>query len=408
MKLLFVADVSLENPTSGSEQVLYQQATGLLRQGMDVYAITRQADPSARLIRNVDGVQDGSYDASAQKVISSLYSLLKYPNKFYNSFNQDNPFRAVICHQPFTCFSLLVTGKLANIPMIYVFHSPSHEEYLLSHENESRLKNFPHVTIRRIIERFCLKRSTKIMSLSRYMQQKLVKIHRIPDDRTIVNPGGADIKRFKPPENRTVLKKEQGFPEGKIHLLTIRNLEPRMGLDNLLQCIYILKNKKIDVHLTVGGEGIEKQNLENVIVEYGLANDVTLTGFISSEMLHQYYGAADFFILPTRKLEGFGLVTPESMACGTPVLGTPIGGTVEILSGFDPQFLFKDISPESMAEGIKFAIEKHFNDKNKYGTLRLRCREYAANNYSWKRHTDNLTRIIQEVIPDRRNISEGN
>jgi glycosyltransferase involved in cell wall biosynthesis len=398
-KILFIADVPLVNPASGSEQVLNQQAIRLLRQGMDVYAITRQADTPARLIRNVEGVHEGSYGASAQKIIPSFYSLVKYPAKFYNNFTRNHPFQAVVCHQPFTCFSLLVAGKLAHIPMIYVFHSPSHEEYLLSHENEGGLKNLPFVIARRLIEKFCLQRSKKITTLSRYMQQKVVKIHGIPADRIMVNSGGADLKRFKPPKNRAVLKKELGFPEGKIHLLTIRNLEPRMGLDNLLQSISILKSKQIDVHLIVGGEGIERKNLENLVVKYGLNNDVSMAGFIPPNLLPEYYGAADFFILPTRSLEGFGLVTPESMACGTPVLGTPVGGTKEILSGFDPEFLFRDASPGAMAKGIRFAIEKYFNDKDKYNELRLCCREYAEKNYSWERHIDQLKLILEEILP---------
>jgi glycosyltransferase involved in cell wall biosynthesis len=115
-------------------------------------------------------------------------------------------------------------------------------------------------------------------------------------------------------------------------------------------------------------------------------------------MLPQYYGAADFFILPTLHLEGFGLVTPESMACGTPVLGTPIGGTNEILRHFDPQFLFKDPSPEAMTQGIELAIEIYFARNKEYDDLRLRCREYAANNYSWQRHTDQLRAILDEVV----------
>ncbi len=398
MKILFVADVALENPSSGSEQVLNQQATGLLRQGMDVYAITRQVDPPARLIRNVDGVKNGAYGASTQKIIPSLYSLVKYPAKFYNSFARNQPFQAVVCHQPFTCFSLLVGRKLQNVPVIYVFHSPSHEEYLVSHVNQSRLKNLPNVVIRRMIERFCLKRSKKIITLSCYMKQKVEEIHRIPAHQIIVNPGGVDLDHFKPPLDRKRLKKELGFHDKKIHLLTVRNLEPRMGLDNLLRCMYILKNKAIGVQLTVGGEGVERKKLKSLIAEFGLENDITLTGFIPSDLLPRFYGAADFFILPTRSLEGFGLVTPESMACGTPVLGTPIGGTIEILSGFAPRFLFRDTSPESMADGIRFAIEEYFHDKNRYDALRLRCREYAEKNYSWRRHIDQLKSILEEIV----------
>ncbi|MFB0520779.1 MAG: glycosyltransferase, partial [Desulfatiglandales bacterium] len=120
-----------------------------------------------------------------------------------------------------------------------------------------------------------------------------------------------------------------------------------------------------------------------------------------SSILPQYYGAADFFILPTRHLEGFGLVTPESMACGTPVLGTPVGGTKEILSHFDPEFLFSDTSAEAMAKGVQKAIERYFAWKKEYDDLRVRCREYAATNYSWERHLAQLKSILEEIISSR-------
>ncbi len=408
MKVLFISDVPLENPVSGSEQVLNQQATGLARDGMDVYAITRQSVPPKWVIRNVNGVQEGTYSASTQNIIHFFLPLIKYPKKLYGKFIQNGSFEVIICHQPFNCLSLFILRNIRRIPLLYNFHSPSHEEYLLLHENRSLIKNLLPSKARKSIEKFCLKRACKIMVESRYMKQKVMDIHRMPIDRIEVNPGGVDLDHFKTPQNRDALKKERGFPENRVHLLTLRNLEPRMGLDNLLKAMFILKEKQTNVHLIIGGEGIEQKNLEKLILEYGLTDDVTMTGFIPSELLPQYYGAADFFILPTRRLEGFGLVTPESMACGTPVLGTPVGGTKEILSGFGPRFLFRDTSPESIADGIRLAIKEYFHDKNKYKALRLRCREYTVNKYSWKRHTDHLTRMLQEVIHDRRSVSEGN
>ena len=167
----------------------------------------------------------------------------------------------------------------------------------------------------------------------------------------------------------------------------------------------ILKDKKARIHLVIGGEGSERPYLEKLINEYGLNRDVTMRGFIPIEILPKYYGAADFFVLPTRSLEGFGLVTPESMACGTPVLGTPVGGTIEILSNFDSRLLFKDVSPMAMAEGIQVAINKYFLQDGKYDELRAQCREYAERNYSWQRHVDQLMSIIQTVIRARHNIS---
>lgn len=405
MKILFIADVPLENPTSGSEQVLYQQATALANSGMEVYAITRQPGPPPFVNRNVDGVQEGCFQASSQDFVKSLFCLLKYPSRFFDQFNQDAPFRAAICHQPLNFMALLARAKLSQLPVLYVFHSPSHEEYLLANAHRARCRRAPQAQFRKIVERLCLRGTKKILVLSKYMSNKVKSLHKIAEDRIIVNPGGVDLDRFRPPRNRRHLKRSLGFPEGKVHLFTLRNLEPRMGLDNLLKCISILKDIKAGVHLVLGGEGIERPNLENLIKKYGLDDEVTMTGFIPPETLPQYYGAADFFILPTRSLEGFGLVTPESMACGTPVLGTPVGGTVEVLSNFDPQFLFRDTSPNAMAEGIQIAIKRFFVQSKEYDGLRSCCRRYAADNYSWKRHIDHLRSMLKELV--RRPLRRG-
>lgn len=268
----------------------------------------------------------------------------------------------------------------------------------MTNEKQNGSCRFVQAWMRKAIEGYCLKKSEKILVLSQYMKQKVIDIHRIADEKIIVNPGGVDLDWFHPAENRGFLKEELGLPVGRLHLLTVRNLEPRMGLDNLLKAIALLKENIPDIHLVIGGEGPERNNLESLIHRYELGDDVTMTGFIPAEQLPKYYGAADFFVLPTRELEGFGLVTTESMACGTPVLGTPVGGTREILSGFDSQFLFKDATPEAMAEGVAWAMDNWLNDEERYAWLRGRCREYAEKNYSWQRHVDQLKSIIDELV----------
>ena len=241
------------------------------------------------------------------------------------------------------------------------------------------------------------KNSHKVMVLSHYMKNKLIKTHKIFEKCILVNPGGVDLERFRPLRNRILEKKNIGLPKDHIHLLTIRNLEPRMGLDNLLKSIRILKQKRVKVYLTIGGEGPEKENLKKLIKRFGLVHEVTMAGFIPAEQLPKFYAASDFFILPTRALEGFGLVTPESLACGTPVLGTPIGGTKEILSHFNSQLLFKDTSPEAIAHGIEKSIENYFYDKNKYKNLRDSCRQHAEMHYSWTRHISQLKTLISVI-----------
>lgn len=399
MNLLFLADVSLKNPTSGSEQVLYQQARGLSKNNFIINAITRENKISFNSgVRYIDGILDAYYSINLKKKRLLFFSILKEPSKLFNKFVTEKKLSAAISHQPFTLFSLLISGKLINLPLIYIFHSPSYEEYLLSETQETYFLKKINIIPRKFIEGFCLKRASKVMVLSKYMKQKVMNLYGISPGQIIVNPGGVDLEKFHPPKNRKMTLMEIGFLKEKINLLTVRNLEPRMGIDNLLITIKLLKKVQTNIHLTIVGDGPERKKIEHLIRESELTSDVTLAGFIPSSRLSFYYGAADFFILPTRELEGFGLVTPESMACGTPVLGTPVGGTKEILEKFDSQFLFNDATPSSMVDGIQRAIEVFFKNENRYDRLRTRCREFVVQNYSWQRHIDQLASIIDELI----------
>jgi len=132
-----------------------------------------------------------------------------------------------------------------------------------------------------------------------------------------------------------------------------------------------------------------------------LRDFVKLQGFISDEDLPFYYQSADFFILPTKWLEGFGLVTVEAMSCGTPVLGTPVGGTIDILNKFDSSFLFKDTNPESIAELILDKYNYYKDKTEKYKQLSKKCREFVEENYSWERNIDETEALFARLIKEQ-------
>jgi glycosyltransferase involved in cell wall biosynthesis len=398
LNILFLSDVPLNHPKSGSEQVLYNQAIGLAKNGEKIFSITRKnRNYTSIKFDDVEGINDACYNVNTKNTFSALMAIFKNPSKLFRKIIGEKRISFVIAHQPLTFFSFLLARKFRLEPVIYIYHSPSHAEFKISCKGKKSFLNAANVLFRKIIERICLKKSSKIMALSHYMKDKIEDIHKIESARIFVNPGGCDLERFKPLENRESIKRKLQLPAGKVHLLTIRNLEPRMGLDNLLRAMKILKELTVNVYLTIGGEGQEYEILSEMINKMNISKEVTLAQFVPSNKIHLYYGAADFFILPTRKLEGFGLVTLESMACGTPVLGTPVGGTKEILSPFNSKFLFKDSSPKSIAGGIHEAINRYFNDPKMYKELRHRCREYVEKNYSWQRHIDQLMHIISDI-----------
>ncbi len=217
----------------------------------------------------------------------------------------------------------------------------------------------------------------RLMALSEYSVDQLRAIHGVARAVSVI-PGGVDTQRFVPQENRAGLRAKLGLPAGPL-FLTIRNLEHRMGLDALLSAWRQVRRVRRDAHLVVGGSGPLRGELERQAAQLGLGDAVTFTGFIPEDDLPLYYAAADCFVLPTRCLEGFGLVTVEALACGTPVLGTPVGGTREILEAFDPGFLFEGVGEEAIAARILERLPGILGNQ----PLRARARQFAEERYSW-------------------------
>jgi glycosyltransferase involved in cell wall biosynthesis len=122
-----------------------------------------------------------------------------------------------------------------------------------------------------------------------------------------------------------------------------------MGLDELLRAVAIVRENVPDVLLLIGGSGGLRRGLEAQAAGLGLGGHVRFLGFVPEARLAAHYQAADFFVLPTRELEGFGLVTVEALACGTPVLGTPVGATPEILGTVGADYIFEGPDARAIA-----------------------------------------------------------
>jgi glycosyltransferase involved in cell wall biosynthesis len=398
MNLLFISDVPADFPTSGSEQVLYHQIAGMAARGHRVRAVSRISgrDPRIR-IRRAMGSTLAQYDADISSFLHFFRDTAVRPPKAFRAVTGAVRPDVVIAHQPFTLCSLLLRKQLAGLPILYVFHSPGHEEFRISGKGNNHFLDGLEIRLRKSLERKCLLRSSRVMTLSRFMKEQLFDIHGIRKSKVFINPGGVDPDRFKPFPDRDSYKRKFGMPDHSIHLLTVRNLDPRMGIDNLLKAMRILNREKPFYHLVIGGEGPEREKLEDLSNRLGIRRAVKFTGFVPPGDLAALYCAADFFILPTRQLEGFGLVTPESMACGTPVLGTPVGGTKEILSKFETSFLFENTAPESIAAGIQNARSRFFSDEARYAALREKCTAHAVTHYSWDRHIDQLSATLDSI-----------
>ena len=166
-----------------------------------------------------------------------------------------------------------------------------------------------------------------------------------------------------------------------------------MGVENLIHALRKISEGFSNVRLVIIGRGSLETRYRELVKELGLEKVVSFTGWIPDEVLVQYYQASDFFILPTRALEGFGLVSLESLACGTPVMGTPVGATPEILEPLGKNFLFKDETWEAISLGIMDWVYGPFKGVQ----LNDVCRRYVEEHYQWDGHVAILEKVMRDL-----------
>jgi glycosyltransferase involved in cell wall biosynthesis len=236
-----------------------------------------------------------------------------------------------------------------------------------------------------LLEWSCLRRATLVHVLSDFSARHLRARYGVRGARVVKIPGGADTERFRPAPDRAAARAALGLRPRAPLLFTVRNLEARMGLDRLLQAMARVRYFHPEAHLVIAGRGSRAEELRRLASALGLEDLVDFVGFVDDARLVAYCQAADAFVLPTRELEGFGLVTVEALACGTPVLGTPVGATPEILGPLDASLLFRDASAAAIADGLDRFLRGLAADPGRAAALRATCRRHAETRYGWDR-----------------------
>jgi glycosyltransferase involved in cell wall biosynthesis len=404
MHLLFVSDVSITRVIGGAERVLYEQCTRLVRKGHEVHVLTRRLPSHETDSETVAGVREWRYAVNRASGFFFLTTTLRNGRKLFETLQEEVCFDILNFQQPFSAYAVLRSRASRTIPKVYTCHSFAFEEFRSRNSMPAgpfgRIAYFLNLQARKYIERKALAASHRLVVLSRFTAEKLQDVYGIPVQQSRISPGGADLEKFIPAtgeEERATIRRRLRLPEDRFILLTVRNLEPRMGLVQLINAMKAVVGVHPEVLLVIGGSGTLRQTLSSLVEESGLSGHVRFTGFIPEEKLADYYRMADMFVLPTVELEGFGLITPEALASGLPVVGTPVGGTIEILSSFDGSFLFRDASAEAMTEKIIEKIQAFRDIPSLRGQTALRCRAFAERHYSWERNVTELEEVYRGV-----------
>ena len=401
MNILIAADVSISNVIGGAERVLYEQSTRLANRGHSVHILTRKLPNHEKYKEIIKGVTEWRYDCIKKNNIYFIYSTLKNAKHLFEYLIGRYAFNCLNLHQPLSGFGIIHSNLISRVPRIYTCHSLAFEEFL-SRKGKAlyfmpRFLNYLQSQGLKKIERDVLRKSDKIVVLSNFTKDKIMNNHKIIQKKIQVIQGGVDLDKFGPTTDKNIIRKKLNIHPNKIILLTVRNLVQRMGLENLIIAFNELIKQNAEINLVIGGDGKLKPGLIALARSFGIEDHIHFVGFISEEQLPSYYQMADIFVLPTKELEGFGLVTLEAMASGLPVLGTPVGGTKEIIGNFDSSFLFKSPDPDSMVELISDKYHLIKRDPQKWQEISHRCRKFVEENYSWEKNIDALEKLIEKA-----------
>ena len=223
-------------------------------------------------------------------------------------------------------------------------------------------------------------------------QNSLVRFYGAPAEKIGVVPCGVNLELFQP-EKRRHARQRLGFDPADRILLYVGRFEPLKGLDILLQALACLKSSDRLRLVIVGGDGKcnhGQLSLRHKTRELGISEKCLFTGPIEQKKLPPYYNSADALVIPSR-YESFGLVGLEALACGRPVISTPVGAMEDLLRNAPAVRVISKISPQSLAGEIQSLIA----DRSLPPAAEIRK---SALGYSWSNVADAIIKEYQVAM----------
>ncbi len=191
-------------------------------------------------------------------------------------------------------------------------------------------------------EQWYLDHADLLLAVSSRVADELRCDYRLGGGGARVLPNGVDTRffSFRPLAGRQPI------------VLYLGRLGYRKGLERLIDAFSLLQPSSLQLVLV--GEGPLRCHLENRVARAGLADRIIFAGFAGPEGVRDWLHRACCLVHPS-DYEGFPLVLLEAMACGTPVVTTPIGALADL--GPAPPLTVVDADPLSVAEGIARLLE---------------------------------------------------
>lgn len=186
-------------------------------------------------------------------------------------------------------------------------------------------------------------RCAAIIAVSQALATRMAELGIDPPILEVI-PNGVDLEKFRP-RDREQSRRHFGVT-GKV-MASVGHLVDDKGHQFAVEAVASLP----DTTLLIVGEGPRKARLQQLARKLGVAERVHFAGLVPHEEMPALYSAADVLVLASAR-EGMPNVILESLACGTRVVATDVGGTGEIVRCGEAGLLIRERSAEGLLQGI--------------------------------------------------------
>ncbi|WP_114938592.1 glycosyltransferase family 4 protein [Mucilaginibacter endophyticus] len=386
--------------TGGQNVYVAQLAKHLADRGHSIDVYTRREDGSTEdVIEWIPNIRVIHVKAGPERVIAKEEILPYMPefDEWMQSFIKDEKLQYDLVHANFFMSGLVAMNiKLKmKIPFVITFHALGHVRRLHQKDKDQ----FPDERLD--IETLICKEADQIIAECPQDREDLIQHYHADIKKISIVPCGFSQTEFYPVDKEIARKMLMIKSDEKV-LLQLGRMVPRKGIDNVIRSVASLKKnaEKVKV-LIVGGsqENMaestcpEYHRLSALAAELGIRDKVQFVGKKSREYLKFYYAAADIFIT-TPWYEPFGITPLEAMACGTPVIGSNVGGIkYSVVDGVTGALV-----PPKDAGKLARKVDELIGNEAILTEMGRNALKHVNENFTWKKIANEIELVYKTVL----------
>jgi glycosyltransferase involved in cell wall biosynthesis len=391
---------------AGGQNVYVAQVARHLAAGGDLVDVyTRRDDPAlpptvecSPGVRVVNVPAGPAHAVPKEQLLGYMPEFLRWMARDWTSHGR----RYDLVHANFFMSGHVAAGLRAalGVPFVVTFHALGKVRRM--HQGASDA--FP--AEREEIEAAVVAAADRVIAECPQDEDDLVRLYGADPRRITIVPCGYDPTEFGPVD-QAAARRRLGLDAAELVILQLGRIVRRKGIDTVIEALCRLDR----VHgvrarlLVVGGServadrrrDAEFARLMDLADAEGVTDRVTFTGRRDRAELADYYGAADVFV-STPWYEPFGITPLEAMACGTPVIGSNVGGIKYSVRDGETGFLVPPRDPDALAD----RLARLLSDRHLLETFGQNGRARVRRSFTWRHIAQALSEVYDDVLAERR------